>query len=85
MALFEDKVVSTYGWSAVPRDPDVLLGGKKFIKEPQPMTVDEIPLPETVLAEKVMAHVKEELREETFNHSMRVYYYGTQTIDYLER
>ena len=79
MALFEEKLILAHGWSPVPRDLDVLLGGKSCIRQPRPITVDEIPLPKTELVEKVTEYVKKELREETFNHSMRVYHYGAQT------
>jgi cyanamide hydratase len=64
-----------HGWRAVPRDPAVLLKDKSSA-EPKPLTVDEIALPESPLAKEVLAYAKRELNEQTFNHSMRVYYYG---------
>lgn len=69
--------IKTYGWAALPRDPSVILNGKKNVKTPEPVKVDSIRLPDTDLAKSVMEYAKKELREETFNHSMRVYYYGT--------
>lgn len=64
-----------HGWTAVPRDPVVLF--KNYEKsEPKPLVVNDILLPDSSLARKVLAYAEKELSEETFNHSMRVYYYG---------
>ena len=67
----------THGWTAMPRDVSVFLGDTKGLKAPLPQTVDSIAFPTTPLARAVLDYAREELREETFNHSMRVYYYGT--------
>ncbi|KAL2049676.1 hypothetical protein ABVK25_010017 [Lepraria finkii] len=68
--------IATHGWTAQPRDVSILLSGKKNIKSPEPVKVEFIPMPDSQLAKEVMEYAKKELREETFNHSMRVYYYG---------
>jgi hypothetical protein len=68
---------STHGWTAVPRDTSILLNGKKNVRDPQPVAVYSLPLPETALAMKVLEYAQKELSKETFNHSMRVYCYGT--------
>lgn len=68
--------ITTHGWTARPRDVSILLTGKKNIKSPEPVKVENISLPDTQLAKAVMEYAKQELREETFNHSMRVFYYG---------
>ena len=68
--------VKTHGWSAVPRDPSVLLDGKKNIKDPESHNVQGISVPDTPLANAVHDYARRELNEQTFNHSMRVYYYG---------
>ena len=73
---WRSEAIEIYGWTAHPRDPSVLLEGKKNLKAPQPLKVDDIELPDTQLAKEVLEYAKRELREETFNHSMRVYYYG---------
>ncbi|KAL9103922.1 MAG: hypothetical protein Q9163_001070 [Psora crenata] len=66
-----------YGFTAVPRDPSNLLAHVDATKTPpQPVDLDDIPFPRTSLVEKVIGYVKEELREETLNHSLRVFYYG---------
>ena len=64
-----------HGWVAFPRDAAVLLKDSSN-REPAPLTVDDIPLPDSPLAKEVMAYAKGELNEQTFNHSMRVFYYG---------
>lgn len=68
--------VEEYGFSALPRDPSVILGGRKNHTEPQPISIDDVRVPDSPLAKKVHDYVKQELRTETYNHSMRVYYYG---------
>ncbi len=70
-----DAVIS-YGWEALPRDPSIVLDGKNNIKDPQPQTVASIKLPDSTLAASVLEYAQKELSTETFNHSMRVYYYG---------
>ncbi|KAL8871293.1 MAG: hypothetical protein Q9198_007448 [Flavoplaca austrocitrina] len=69
-------VVKTYGWEAKPRDSSELLGGKKNVKEPEPQIVASIELPDSTLAKSVLKYAQTELSTPTFNHSMRVFYYG---------
>lgn len=71
--------VATHGWTALPRDTSLLLNGRKNVRGPEPVTVNSVPLPDTPLAKKVLEYAQKELREETFNHSMRVFYYGMTT------
>lgn len=70
------STLETHGWTAQPRDVSAFLGAKERLKAPEYQAVDSIPLPNTPLAKAVLDYAKKELREETFNHSMRVYYYG---------
>lgn len=72
--------VKTYGWEAKPRDPSVILGGKKNIKDPKPQTVASIKLPDSTLAASVLKYAATELSTATFNHSMRVFYYGMTAV-----
>ena len=55
---------------------DKLITSRKDPKPSNPMNVDGIPLPDSPLVQHVMKYAKENLPSETFNHSMRVYYYG---------
>ena len=71
-----------HGWTAVPRDPVILF--KSYTKsEPKPLVVNDIPLPDSSLSRKVLAYAEKELSEQTFNHSMRVYYYGGLSYSYI--
>ena len=68
--------IEEHGWTAVPRDFKELLQGKPYLKEPTALVVDDIPWPIDDLVTKVQGYAKGDLREETYNHSMRVYYFG---------
>ncbi|KAL8962143.1 MAG: hypothetical protein Q9193_001410 [Seirophora villosa] len=70
------NAIDMYGWAAQPRDVSVLLDGKKNNDEPKPQTVAGTSLPDTPLATSVLEYARKQLPTETFNHSMRVYYYG---------
>ncbi|KAH8652052.1 urea hydro-lyase cyanamide [Xylariales sp. PMI_506] len=69
--------IAKHGWTAVPVDSNVIFGNKPYLHEPAPMTIAEIPFPsdDPIVAE-VQAYAKEQLSEPTYNHSMRVYYFG---------
>lgn len=71
--MSDEKAV--HGWTAVPRDTAILLRDVNKI-DSTALTVEHILLPQSRLAKEVMAYAKKELNEQTFNHSMRVYYYG---------
>ena len=46
------------------------------MKAAQPLNIKDIKLPESSLVDNVQAYAKKNLSTETYNHSMRVYYYG---------
>ncbi|TVY13003.1 Cyanamide hydratase, partial [Lachnellula arida] len=48
-----------------------------------PIAVSLIPIPSSPLARKVQEYAERELPVETFNHSMRVYYYGQAILQHL--
>ena len=73
-----------YGWTAQDRDPALVLNGRQKFKASEPLLVQDIALPDTALAEAVREYAKRELPEQTFNHSMRVYYYGKETYFHLQ-
>ena len=70
------NLIADYGWAAQPRDPATVLKGRKHVQEPVLETVESTKLPDSNLAKAILDYAKKELREETFNHSMRVFYYG---------
>ncbi|KAL1599916.1 hypothetical protein SLS60_007721 [Paraconiothyrium brasiliense] len=69
------KTLETYGWTSVPHDQSILLNN---VSPWNPATYDvaEIRIPDTDLAKKVTEYAKENLPEQVYNHSMRVYLYG---------
>ncbi|RDB17633.1 Cyanamide hydratase [Hypsizygus marmoreus] len=73
-----DHNVTFYGFTPVPRDPDVLFDGHP---KQDVFKVDDFPLPDSPLVREVKAFVKKELDSQTFNHSNRVYIYGQPASD----
>lgn len=72
--------VKAYGWTAVPRDSSILLNERKNVQDPTPQTVHNTNCPHTPLIKAITEYARTELPEPTFNHSMRVYYYGTHCL-----
>jgi cyanamide hydratase len=64
------------GWTAVPRSQAKVLGQLENGFEPANIKVDDIKVPDSDVAKKTYEYAKRELPGKTFNHSMRVYYYG---------
>ncbi|TCD60598.1 hypothetical protein EIP91_009829 [Steccherinum ochraceum] len=80
----EDHNVTFYGFTAVPRDPDVLFKDHPTASGPHPkqdlFTADDFPLPSSPIVKEVRDFVKKELNEQTYNHSHRIYFYGTALV-----
>jgi len=78
MSITREEAVKLYGWTAVPVEPTLSkwLGGKKFVNEPLPQFCSQIVLPDTPVVKACLEYAKTELPARTFNHSMRVFYYG---------
>lgn len=78
MPITRDEAIKLYGWTAVPVEPKLKqwLGEKKYVNEPVPQLVSDVELPDTELVKACLKYAKTELPEHTFNHSMRVFYYG---------
>ncbi|KAJ7195279.1 hypothetical protein B0H12DRAFT_1169516, partial [Mycena haematopus] len=79
-----DPNVAHYGFTAVPRDPDVLFKDHPTASgnhpKQDPFTVKDFPVPESALVNQVRDFVKKELDLQTFNHSNRVYVYGAAIV-----
>ncbi|KAH9901710.1 cyanamide hydratase [Xylariomycetidae sp. FL2044] len=74
--------ISAHGWTAVPVDPNAILEGKPYIHRPSPRTVKDMPFPDDdPLVAKVQEYAKKHLDEQTYNHSMRVYYWGYSMVE----
>ncbi|MCJ1407257.1 hypothetical protein MMC19_001328 [Ptychographa xylographoides] len=77
MSSDRDLAILEHGFTPVPRDVDhEILRGAKNIKDPAPLLTKDIDFPSDPIVQKVQDHAKEQLGEQTYNHSMRVYYYG---------
>ncbi|KAF2873329.1 hypothetical protein BDV95DRAFT_489661 [Massariosphaeria phaeospora] len=69
------------GWTAVPRS--FSKGLTHVDKNLQAkISVSDIKLPDSDIVRKTYQYAKKELPEKTFNHSMRVYYYGAAIVKY---
>ncbi|TWU71965.1 hypothetical protein ED733_001531 [Metarhizium rileyi] len=69
------------GWSAVPADAGKLFNGNTYKNTPTPLKVHDINFPsDDPIVVKVQDYAREKLPAKTYNHSMRVYYYGTVII-----
>ncbi|KAG6833394.1 hypothetical protein H0H87_007379 [Tephrocybe sp. NHM501043] len=75
-----DNNIIFYGFTAVPRDPDVLFEGHATASGDYPkqdyFTVTDFPFPDSSVVQAVKAFVKRELPSQVWNHSHRVYVYG---------
>jgi len=67
------------GWHAVPRSHSEALSHIDC-SSPMGVRVDNVTLPNTDIAKKAYEYARAELPEQTFNHSMRVYYYGVAIV-----
>ncbi|KAL9090063.1 MAG: hypothetical protein Q9159_002231 [Coniocarpon cinnabarinum] len=71
-----DPVV-THGWTAVPVDADIIKKEHAKIQSPpKALSIDSIPAPKSPIVNTVKAYAQQRLPQPTFNHSMRVFYYG---------
>lgn len=79
MATFNEE--ERNGWTAVPIDASKLFNGKPYRKIPSPLKVTDISFPHgDPIVSKIQDYAKEKLPIETYNHSMRVYYYGKNIL-----
>ncbi|KAF8858128.1 cyanamide hydratase [Acephala macrosclerotiorum] len=75
--------ITKYGWDAVPRKVEILLSQSTTSSNaPKPVSVSQIPLPDSPLVQAVQKYAKTELPIETYNHSMRVFYYGSAILSH---
>lgn len=61
----------------MPANAGAIFGDQSFINEPGPLSINDIEFPRAdLVVSKTVDYAKTVLHPETFNHSMRVYYYG---------
>lgn len=80
--MSQDKNVEKYGYTPVPRDPDVLFRehptATGLVPQKADYSLDQLAFPDTELVRRSKAFVSEKLNVPTFNHSHRVYIYGNK-------
>jgi cyanamide hydratase len=75
-----NPAIDTYGWTAVPVKLEALLSLSKDSGSAPPFSTTSITLPSSPLAKSALEYAKKELPIETFNHSLRVFYYGSAIL-----
>lgn len=70
--------ITEHGFTAVPASATQILNNPttKLLSPPPAFTLSSFPIPGTALAKRVQAYAKTHLPEPTYNHSLRVYYFG---------
>lgn len=74
-------MAAEYGFNLLPRSQEKLLKGHK--KDSPYISIDDIIVPDTKVVRTVEEYVKKELSPETYNHSVRVYFYGIFAFVFL--
>ncbi|KAK4551813.1 hypothetical protein LTR86_010899 [Recurvomyces mirabilis] len=69
-----------HGWTAVPRSLDKLVASRKHNGPSRSIRVQDITLPTSPLVDQVVSYAKDNLSRQTYNHSMRVFYYGQAIV-----
>ncbi|KAJ9156022.1 Cyanamide hydratase [Pleurostoma richardsiae] len=74
-------LLALHGWNAVVRDPKTLLSGRPYIYKPGPLLARDISFPsDDPVVAKVREFAKGKLAPQTYNHSMRVYYFASAIL-----
>ncbi|KAH7115961.1 hypothetical protein B0J11DRAFT_584006 [Dendryphion nanum] len=71
--------LASHGWTAVQRSHKKFLAGIDQ-NMPAKISVDDVELPNSNIVNKTFEFAKRQLPEKTFNHSLRVYYYGSAIV-----
>ncbi|KAH7398223.1 hypothetical protein BKA66DRAFT_437305 [Pyrenochaeta sp. MPI-SDFR-AT-0127] len=72
---FKNAELSTNGWAAQPRSFTKSLSDVNKHEQAK-LSVKDVKLPDSEIAKRTYEFAKQQLPEKTFNHSMRVVYYG---------
>jgi len=73
--------LAAHGWASVPRAQFRILSDVNK-SSPAKLSVEDIAIPDSAVAKKTQNYAKEKLPEQTFNHSMRVFYYGSAIVKF---
>lgn len=84
MTTPDPSTIALHGWTAVPVDAAAVLQGKPYLNPPTPLLAKDIPFPSSdPLVSRVQKYAKEQLPPQTYNHSMRVFYWGISPPPYV--
>ncbi|KAG7287403.1 hypothetical protein NEMBOFW57_006914 [Staphylotrichum longicolle] len=73
--------IAEHGWTAVPVDAEAIFKGKPYLYKPVPVLVKDMHFPsDDPIVAKVQQYAKEHLPQQTYNHSMRVFYWATAIL-----
>lgn len=65
------------GWTSMPANAGTIFSDQSFIDKSEYIDLNDIQFPfDDPTVTKTLKYAKETLHLETFNHSMRVYFYG---------
>lgn len=67
--------VAQNGWTAVPVDAGKIFHSGPYINEPKYFDIKTVQFPSEAIVKKTQEHAKDNLLKQTYNHSMRVYYW----------
>lgn len=77
--------IAANGWTKTPANAGLIFGNRLVCVAIGALPMDDLTFPfGDVVVEKTMEYAKKVLHPETFNHSMRVYFYGMQSVDLSE-
>ncbi|KAF7853386.1 hypothetical protein EAF04_010680 [Stromatinia cepivora] len=77
MTYERQRAIESYGWTPVPASLSLLIQSSPSTHKPAPsLQTTDLPFPSSSLVKSVQEYAKQELPQETFHHSMRVYHYG---------
>lgn len=69
--------IAANGWTSTAANAGAIFGDQPFINKPNALCLADIKFPfDDPTVAKTLKYAKETLHSETFNHSMRVYFYG---------
>lgn len=69
--------IAANGWTSTAANAGAIFGDRPFINKPNALCLTDIKFPfDDPTVTKTVKYAKETLHLETFNHSMRVYFYG---------
>jgi cyanamide hydratase len=81
MSSTASDAIAKHGWTAVPVDAEAIFKGKPYLHKPTALSVEDIHFPsDDPIVAKVQQYAQEQLPRQTYNHSMRAFYFGMYSL-----